>query len=158
MFRGACPLHAEAEACMALGAPKPLQRTVNSIMLDWSLGLCGVSQLLPQNEDSESTCLHHQAGTHCPGLGDSSGSQGYSHSHWPGSCLYRAPGEDLTGALLCAPLPQAAASPHSCRGRGTKIVPGTSRLRPLPDSQPWPLQASPFPATTGSPGGQSLSS
>lgn len=112
----------------------------------------------PQNKDSEWTCLHHQAGTHCPGLGDSSGSRGYSHSHRPGHCLHRAPGEDLTGALLCTPLPQAAARPHSCRGRGTRTVPGTSRLQPLPNSQPRPLQASPFPAATGSPGGQSLSS
>ena len=105
-------------------------------MLEWSLGLCGLSRLLPQNEDSEWTCLHHQAGTHCPGLGDSSGSRGNSHSRWPGHCLHRAPGEDLTGALLCAPLPQAAARPHSCRGRGTRTVPGTSRSSPSPTPSP----------------------
>lgn len=106
------PMVALSPAC-SLGPPEPLPRTVKLVMLGWCSGLCGVSWLLPQNEDPKWTCLYRQAGTPWTGLGNPSGSQGHSHSRWPGLCLHWAPGEDLTGAPLHFPSPQAAASLHS---------------------------------------------
>lgn len=87
-------------------------------------------------------------------LGNSSGSQDYSHSHWPGLCLHWAPGKDLTRALLRAPRPQAAATSHSCR-EGTRKMqePPTPPLHPrslfcregTDRARSWNLQFSLFP-------------
>lgn len=90
-----------------------------------------------------------------PRTGKPLGVPNHSHVLWPGPCFHWAPGEDLAGAPLHVLCPQAAASPHSCRGTG--VVPGASRPQPL-NPLVLAIQASPFPVTTGSPGGQSLSS
>lgn len=94
-------------------------------MEGWSSGLCecpwdegpGVGLSVPSDLDP------------LPSTGKPLGVPNHSHVLWPGPCFHWAPGEDLAGAPLHVLCPQAAASPHSCRGTG--VVPGASRPQPL---------------------------